>query len=82
MLFYAYDLDLYTQTRGSYFDLEREAPGPVVRTEDEVVAWLRDPYADQASYRDRLESFLSTYCTFETGEAARKSVDAVFGAGA
>jgi CDP-glycerol glycerophosphotransferase len=79
MLFYAYDLDLYTQTRGSYFDLEREAPGPVVRTEERVVAWLRDPYADQAAYRDRLEAFLARYCAFETGKAGQQSVDAVFG---
>jgi len=79
MLFYAYDLDLYTQTRGSYFDLEKEAPGPVVRTEDHVVDWLRDPFAEQAAYRDRLEAFVATYCTFETGKAAQQSVEAVFG---
>ena len=79
MLFYAYDLDLYTQTRGAYFDLERVAPGPVVRNEEDVVAWLKDPYAQQSQYQERMEAFLETFCTFETGQAAQQVVDALFG---
>jgi CDP-glycerol glycerophosphotransferase len=80
MLFYAYDLELYIQTRGAYFDLERVAPGPVVRNQEDVVAWLKDPYATQSQYQERLEAFLARFCTFETGQAARQAVDAVFGA--
>ena len=80
MLFYAYDLDLYTQTRGNYFDLLADAPGPVVRTEEEVVAWLADPDAAHARHTERLERFLERFCTFETGRAAEQVVEQVFGA--
>ena len=79
MLFYAYDLELYSQTRGSYFNLEAEAPGPVVRTEEEVVAWLADPDTPHAAHQERYEAFLQRFCTFETGRAAEQAVDAVFG---
>lgn len=34
---FAYDYEEYVRTRGLYFDLEKEFPGGVLRTEDEVI---------------------------------------------
>ncbi|WP_433222678.1 CDP-glycerol glycerophosphotransferase family protein [Microtetraspora malaysiensis] len=42
MVFFAYDLERYRdQVRGFYFDFEKEAPGPIVRTPDGVVDAVR-----------------------------------------
>ena len=41
MLFFTYDLETYRdQMRGLYFDFEAQAPGPLVRTTDELAAAL------------------------------------------
>ena len=79
MLFFAYDLELYSLSRGEYFDLEEEAPGPVVRTEDEVAQWLADPLAAHADYAERHERFLQRFCTFETGAASRQALASILG---
>ena len=40
--FFVYDLERFgTTTRGFYFDLADEAPGPLVRTQSELVAVFR-----------------------------------------
>jgi CDP-glycerol glycerophosphotransferase len=79
MLFYAYDLELYTQTRGAYFDLEAEAPGPVVKTQEEVLSWLADPEAAHEAHAERFGRFLEKFCTYESGDAAQAVVQRVFG---
>ncbi|HET6818444.1 MAG TPA: bifunctional glycosyltransferase family 2 protein/CDP-glycerol:glycerophosphate glycerophosphotransferase [Mycobacteriales bacterium] len=81
MLFYAYDLELYNQTRGSYFDLETEAPGPVVKTEDGVAEWLSDFRTPHLAYAERLERFVDKFCTYETGHASEDVVREFFGVG-
>ena len=44
IVFYAYDLDRFRdEIRGFYFDLLPQAPGPVARTEDELVEALHAP---------------------------------------
>ena len=38
ILFYAYDFDEYAdEIRGMYMDMEKELPGPILRTNDAVV---------------------------------------------
>lgn len=37
MICFAYDYNEYVKTRGLYFDLDKEFPGGVLRTEDEVI---------------------------------------------
>jgi CDP-glycerol glycerophosphotransferase len=75
MLFYAYDLDLYAMSRGTYFDLETDAPGKVVATEDALIDWLADPVQAHTHFRAAHELFLERFCTYETGHAAAAAVD-------
>src|SRR5699024_2032703 len=38
MIFFTYDIESYRdELRGFYFDFENEAPGPIVKTTDEVI---------------------------------------------
>ena len=74
IVFYAYDLDRFRdEIRGFYFDLLPQAPGPVVRTEDDLVeALLR---LDPAAHAERYAAFRSTYGGLEDGH----STDRVLG---
>jgi CDP-glycerol glycerophosphotransferase len=83
IVFYAHDLARYRdEVRGLYFDLEREAPGPVVRTEDELIHALQsldgDAYEDgayekahAASYQD----FAAKFCPWDDGRASARVVE-------
>jgi len=79
ILFFAPDLETYRdEIRGLHLELEQEAPGPVLRTTDEVVEALRDLEGVERRYRERYESFVRSYCPLADGQAARRLVDRVF----
>ncbi|MET7378648.1 bifunctional glycosyltransferase family 2 protein/CDP-glycerol:glycerophosphate glycerophosphotransferase [Streptomyces sp. NPDC005526] len=80
LVFYAYDWEEYAEdTRGTYFDLLAEAPGPVPRTEDELFAAIGDLSAVQAKYEARLKEFVDKYGEYDRGDAAARIVDRFFG---
>ncbi len=77
MVFFTYDLERYRdQVRGFYFDFEKEAPGPVVRTSDEVAGAVGAALANlsrpsPARYRD----FAVRFCPYDDGHASERVVD-------
>ncbi len=78
MLFFTYDLERYRdQLRGFYFDFEAEAPGPLLRTSDEVVGALRDIDQTARSYQPAYEAFSAKFCALDDGWAAARVVDRV-----
>jgi CDP-glycerol glycerophosphotransferase len=80
MAFYTSDYELYKFTRGSYFELMDESPGPNVNNTNEIVEWLADVDATHASYQERYQAFRARYCEFERGTAAEQVIREVFGA--
>ena len=68
IVLHAFDLEAYaTKIRGFYFDLRPHAPGPVLRTSDEVLeALLRLP-GSAAPYAERYGRFRETYTGLEDG---------------
>ncbi|MEU2352161.1 CDP-glycerol glycerophosphotransferase family protein [Streptomyces misionensis] len=71
---YADDWDVYRHTRGVYFDLPAEPPGPVARTPGELAAVFRDgSYADAGSAALRA-AFRARFCQFDDGRAAERVV--------
>ena len=75
MYFLVPDLDHYRgQLRGFYFDLAERAPGPLVRTQDELVAALRDPDHERV-YADRYAAWRAQFNRRDDGQAARRVVD-------
>ena len=76
MLFFTYDLERYRdQLRGFYFDFEAQAPGPLLRTSDEVVGALRDIDQTARSYQPAYEAFSAKFCALDDGGAAGRVVD-------
>ncbi|NDU76078.1 glycosyltransferase [Actinomadura sp. DSM 109109] len=80
IVLYTYDLDWYRDhVRGFYFDLEAEAPGPVVRTSADVAEAVMAAPDDEQRYADAYDRFFVKYCPHDDGQAASRVVDRVFG---
>ncbi|MGW0083863.1 bifunctional glycosyltransferase/CDP-glycerol:glycerophosphate glycerophosphotransferase [Streptomyces sp. NPDC003393] len=80
IVFYAHDWEEYAQdSRGTYFDLLAEAPGPVPRTAEELFDVLGDLSAVGAAHEARLKEFVDKYGEYDRGDAAAQIVDRFFG---
>jgi CDP-glycerol glycerophosphotransferase (TagB/SpsB family) len=78
MVFYTPDLDAYRDdVRGVYFDLAAQAPGPVVRTQGEVVEALR-AMDDPAPYAERYATWVRRYNPWDDGHSAERVVRRLF----
>jgi CDP-glycerol glycerophosphotransferase len=77
-LFYTYDLEHYRdRLRGFYFDFEAEAPGPLLRTPEEVAAALGRLEELGDEYADSYEAFRARFCHWDDGRASVRVVDAM-----
>ena len=80
MLFFTYDLHEYRdETRGFYLDFEREVPGPLLTTTEEVATALQDLEAVAARHTPAYERFVQKFCSWDDGGAAERVVRAFFG---
>ncbi len=79
MLFFTYDLEKYRDMlRGFYFDIEKEVPGPLLYTTDDVIEAIHGMKAVNCEYRQRYDEFYHRFCDWEDGHAAEKVVKSVF----
>ncbi len=80
IVLFCYDLDHYRdELRGFYFDLVEEAPGPIVRTQEQLHdALARAEQADDGHGPAR-RRFRERFAPLDDGRAARRVVDEVFG---
>jgi CDP-glycerol glycerophosphotransferase (TagB/SpsB family) len=78
MVFLVPDLEDYTAgVRGFLFPFTETAPGPLVRSTDEVVAQVRDVPALAAAWSDRVRGFDEQFNPWQDGHAAERMVDAI-----
>lgn len=76
MLFFTYDLEHYRDTlRGFYFDFEKDSPGPLISTSEELVTAIRDIDKVSEEYAERFERFHHLFCDLDDGEASKRVVD-------
>jgi CDP-glycerol glycerophosphotransferase len=79
ILFYTYDLDKYRDMlRGFYMDIETEVPGPLLFTNEEVVAAIRNIDHISAEYQEKYDNFYERFCSLEDGHAAENVAKKVF----
>ncbi|WNF37328.1 CDP-glycerol glycerophosphotransferase family protein [Bacillaceae bacterium IKA-2] len=79
MIFYVYDIDSYRdQLRGFYFDFEKEAPGPLVKTTTEVISAIKK-ISDSNNKNLVPELFLRKFTALEDGHAAKRVVEKLLG---
>ncbi len=78
IVLYTYDLEHYRdRLRGFTFDLEAEAPGPLVHDADELLEALLDLPARAAAYGERYAIFRDRYGHFEDGRATERVLRAL-----
>lgn len=79
ILFYVYDFDKYKdRLRGFYIDMEKELPGPLLYSEDEVIDALKNIDKIEAEYRQRYDEFYERFCCIDDGLASKRVCDIVF----
>ncbi|MFG2885396.1 CDP-glycerol glycerophosphotransferase family protein [Streptomyces sp. NPDC048297] len=71
---YTDDWEVYRQTRGVYFDLMAEPPGPVARTPGELARVFREREHTSEGSRALRTAFRERFCQFDDGQAAERVV--------
>lgn len=77
MLFYAYDLEDYFDWRGFYYDYHELAPGPVVRTNEQIIDFIRN--VDERFDAGRVRRFRERFMDACDGHATERIMEMVFG---
>ena len=79
LLFFAYDYDEYAdEIRGLYIDMEKELPGPILKTNDELIDALHHMDEVTEKYKERYEEFYERFCCVDDGHACRRTVEKMF----
>ena len=72
MLFYTYDIDKYRDVlRGFYIDMEKELPGPLVYSTNEVIEQIKNIDEMTQKYAQRYEEFYQRFCSIDDGQASK-----------
>ena len=78
ILFYTYDIELYRdQIRGFYFDFENKAPGPLLKTTDEVVNEISKLEDNYFKVSPKLIEFKKNFCVLEDGYASQRVINKI-----
>lgn len=79
ILFFTYDLEKYRDMlRGFYLDIEKEMPGPLLYTEDEVLQAIKNIEQITVDYQERYQVFYDRFCHVDDGNASKRIVEKVF----
>ncbi|WP_432149211.1 CDP-glycerol glycerophosphotransferase family protein [Streptomyces sp. bgisy029] len=82
MLFFTYDLEHYRDTlRGFYFDFTSRAPGPLIKTSEDLVAAIRNIDEVSEEYQEKYARFRDDFCEPSDGRAAARVVDRMLAIG-
>jgi len=77
MVFCVPDLERYAERRGFLYDYRDSAPGPLVRTTDEVIAALSDLAALDRDYAEARRIFHQRFNAHQDGHSAERVVAAM-----
>lgn len=78
MLFYMYDLEHYRdESNGFYFDVETELPGPIVKTEEEMVNAIIE-LGNNFVFDEKYQAFNDKYNYLDDGNASKRVVEKLF----
>ena len=75
LVFFAYDLEEYGDWRGFYYDYEELTPGPVVRTTQEVIQYIRE--TEKEFDPERIRAFRNKFMSACDGHATDRLIELV-----
>ena len=79
MLFYVYDIEEYRdKLRGFYFDFEKHAPGPLVKTTEELIEEIKKIEKFGFTPTEEILAFYDKFCYLEDGRATERVVKEIF----
>src|SRR5699024_5120424 len=70
--FYCYDLDEYDDMRGFYFDLEKEAPGPIVKNSSNLFRAISHENDYWNTYQQKYQNFQDKFIPLDGHNRAEK----------
>jgi len=77
IVFFMYDLATYRdQLRGFYIDIEQDAPGPIVQTEEELFEAVHELIQSNVDTNPKFKSFKDKFSSLEDGHATKRVVQA------
>lgn len=80
-IFYAYDLEEYTKEFGLYEKYEQFCPGPISKTQDELIFNIKNIDTIFPKYINKYKQFKETYLEYDNGSAAQLLVDLIMKGG-
>ncbi|GIO23408.1 hypothetical protein J11TS1_19890 [Oceanobacillus sp. J11TS1] len=79
ILFFVYDLEDYRDNlRGFYLEFENEAPGPLVRTTEEIIQEIKVIEREGFQLGQEFNEFYKQFCYLEDGNAVNRVVNQMF----
>lgn len=79
ILFYTYDLEKYRDMlRGFYLDIEKDMPGPLLFTSEEVADAIKNIDAITERYKEKYDEFYEKFCSLDDGHASENVARRVF----
>ncbi|NMD47631.1 MAG: glycosyl/glycerophosphate transferase, partial [Propionibacterium sp.] len=76
MMFFVPDIEEYRgELRGVHFDLAEAAPGPLLHTQDEVVAAVTTIERDAPLYAEKYRAWQERFNSHDDGHSAERVID-------
>ncbi|TLF54672.1 CDP-glycerol glycerophosphotransferase family protein, partial [Bacillus spizizenii] len=78
ILFYVPDIEFYRDNlRGFYYDFEKCAPGPLLKTTEKVIEAIHK--TKNYKQDENITSFYDQFCYLEKGDSSKKVVEELLG---
>jgi len=74
IIFFAYDIEKYFEKRGVYFDYETFVPGPVVKTEDDLLSKLKNINQWAKEYEEKRKYIRELCNKYSDGNSTKKLI--------
>lgn len=79
ILFYTYDLEKYSSVlRGFYINMEKEVPGPLLFTTEEVIDNIKNIDNVSKDYKEKYDEFYNRFCYLDDGYSSKRVCEKVF----
>lgn len=80
VLFFTYDMENYKNNlRDFYFDMFEEVPGPICRTNDEMIDFIKNYNEEdyKSEFGEKYKKWTDKFNPFDDGNASRKIIDLI-----
>lgn len=77
IIYYAFDLDNYLKSRGTYFDI-KEMPGKICYDETDVINTLNSIDSFMINQNEKYEKAIEKFAKYEDGNVTKKVIETIF----